>query len=109
MTGRTHDLAAFTALNIAFLIEYPLPEMKFATVAGAVGANMIGSLMPDIDDATSDIWDKIRGGHVLAKLIKPLIGQHRMISHSIPGMIIAGYLIRLFLNWLGTIVQIELY
>lgn len=108
MTGRTHDLAAFTALNMAFLIQQPLPAMSFATAAGALGANMMGGLMPDIDDATADIWDKIRGGHIFAKLIKPLIGGHRMISHSILGMAITGYLLKLFLAWLGTIVFVDM-
>jgi inner membrane protein len=108
MTGRTHDLTAFTALNIAFLIEQPLPHMTFGTVAAAIGANMIGGLMPDIDNATSDIWDKFRGGNIIAKLIKPLIGQHRMLSHSLVGMIIAGFLCNLFLIWLKKYVLVDM-
>lgn len=107
MTGRTHDLAAFTALNIVF-VAIPPPEMTFATAAVAVGANMIGGLLPDIDDTTADIWDKVRGGNILARLIKPLVGKHRMLSHSILGMVIIGYLLQLLLGWLGTIVLVDM-
>jgi inner membrane protein len=92
MTGRTHDLAAFTTLTLAIAYQ-PLPHMTLATAITAFGANMIGGLLPDIDDAGSDIWDKIRGGSLLGKIIKPLIGGHRMISHSILGMIVFGFLI----------------
>ncbi|KKR50544.1 hypothetical protein A3A55_00200 [Candidatus Roizmanbacteria bacterium RIFCSPLOWO2_01_FULL_40_14] len=108
MTGRTHDLAAFTALNLVFITETAPPDISFATLAAAVGANMIGGLLPDIDDATSDIWDKVRGGSLLGKLIKPLVGQHRMLSHSIVGMVIIGFLSEWFLNWLGSIVLVNM-
>ncbi|MBI4136545.1 metal-dependent hydrolase [Candidatus Roizmanbacteria bacterium] len=108
MTGRTHDLAAFTALNLAFIAEVSPPDISFATLATAFGANMIGGLLPDIDDATSDIWDKVRGGSFLGKLIKPLVGQHRMLSHSLLGMGIIGFLAELFLNWLGTVVLVNM-
>lgn len=108
MTGRTHDLAAFTALNLVFLTEPSPPDISFATLAVAFGANMVGGLLPDIDDATSDIWDKVRGGSFLGKMIKPLVGQHRMLSHSLLGMAIIGFLSDWFLTWLNTIVLVDM-
>ncbi len=108
MTGRTHDLAAFTALNIAFLAYQPFPDMTLATVLTAVGANMIGGLLPDIDNGTSDIWDKMRGGNILAKFIQPLVGKHRMISHSILGMAIIGYILNYLLSWMGTFLLVDM-
>lgn len=108
MTGRTHDLAAFTALNAVFLITASPPDISFATLAASFGANMIGGLLPDIDDASSDVWDKVRGGSFLGKLIKPLVGQHRMLSHSILGMLIIGFLSEVFLNWLGKVVLVNM-
>lgn len=107
MTGRTHDLAAATALNMAFVAFKPM-DISLATAAVAIGANMIGGLIPDIDDATADIWDKMRGGNIIAKLIKPLIGQHRMFSHSILGMIVAGYIVRVFLSMINTILIVDM-
>lgn len=108
MTGRTHDLAAFTALNITFILGQPVPDMTFATALAAVGGNMIGGLLPDIDDATADIWDKVRGGNLLAKFIQPLIGGHRMISHSILGMALIGYVIQWLLTWAGSFILVDM-
>jgi len=107
MTGRTHDLAAFTALNAAFVLTAPL-EMSVVTFIGAIGANMIGGLLPDIDDATADIWAKVRWGNVISKIIRPLMGGHRMISHSLVGMFIAGQLLKLLLGALSTIILVDM-
>lgn len=107
MTGRTHDLAAFTALNVVFVFT-PIAPMTIATLVTCLGANMLGGLLPDIDEATSDIWDKIRGGRIIGELIKPLIGQHRMISHSILGMAILGYLLKRFLPVLGGVLIVDM-
>lgn len=109
MTGRTHDLAAFTALNIVFLAKQPFPDITLATTLIAVGANMIGGLLPDIDNGTSDIWDKVRGGNILAKFIQPLVGDHRMISHSLLGMAIIGYLLEFILSWMNTFVLVDMH
>jgi inner membrane protein len=108
MTGRTHDLAAFTALNIVFLIKHPIPDITFATTITALGANMLGGLAPDIDDATADFWDKIRGGHVLARLVKPFVGKHRKLSHSFLGMIIFAILLEIILSWMGTFLLVDM-
>ncbi len=108
MTGRTHDLAAFTALNIAFIATKPLGDITLATTLTALGANMIGGLLPDIDNATSDIWDKVRGGNMWAKLIRPLVSDHRMISHSLLGMAIIGYLLSFVLSWIGTFLLVDM-
>lgn len=108
MTGRTHDLAAFTALNIVF-ITHPPPAMTIATVIAALGANMIGGLLPDIDNATADIWDKVRGGRIIGYLIQPLIGGHRMISHSLLGIFIVGYLLKnIILPVIGKIILVDM-
>ncbi len=107
MTGRTHDLAAFTALNCIFATQ-PIPPMTFSTVIVALGSNMIGGLLPDIDDQTADIWDKARGGSFIARLIKPLIGHHRMISHSIVGLVIVGFLSKYLLALVGTVLLVDM-
>lgn len=108
MTGRTHDLAAFTALNVAFLVMHPIPDITFATTITALGANMIGGLLPDIDNATSDFWDKFRGGNILAKIVKPFVGKHRMISHSILGLVITALFLELILSWVATFVLVDM-
>ena len=108
MTGRTHDLAAFTLLNAAF-VYYGMPHMTLATAVVAFGANMIGGLLPDIDNATSDIWDKVRGGSILAAIIKPIIGGHRMISHSLLGVGIIGFLLKHFLEAISSVLVVDMH
>lgn len=90
MTGRTHDLTAFTLLNTVF-ISQPLVHMSLSTVFVAVGANLIGGLTPDIDQPTADLWRRIPGGSVIGRIITPLLGSHRMISHSILGIFVFGF------------------
>jgi inner membrane protein len=107
MTGRTHDLAALTALNAVISLT-AIPQFNIATGIAALGSNMIGGLLPDLDNVTSDIWDKIRFGNLLARLIKPLIGGHRMISHSLLGLGIVAFLSEKILNTLGGIILVDM-
>lgn len=97
MTGRTHDLAAFTALTYT-LVSQPLMHMSLGTALVAFIANMVGGLGPDLDQPTSGLWHKLRGGSILARLISPLIGGHRHISHSILGVVAAGFIMEFLLN-----------
>jgi len=92
MTGRTHDLAAFTALTYIMATK-PLDPISLPTVAVALTANFLGALAPDLDQSTSSFWGKIRGGSYFGKLIAPVLGGHRFISHSILGVLIAGFLV----------------
>jgi len=90
MTGRTHDLAGFTAL-VYVISTQPLVAMSFGTAIVAFSANMIGALAPDIDQPTAHLYRRIRGGTILSRLISPLFGGHRYISHSLIGIVIFGY------------------
>lgn len=108
MTGRTHDLAAFTTLVIAFISLPNIPTMSFATAVSAFGANFIGGLFPDIDQPTSDLWDNFRLGPFVAKIICPALGGHRHISHSLFGLVLIGAISRLFLQLLSAIVLIDM-
>lgn len=101
MTGRTHDLAAFTALGI-ILVTQPLPHLTLGTVLVAFGANMIGGLAPDIDQPTGELWGRIRGGSVISRMFTPFLGGHRFISHSILGIFLFGYLAKFILDLTGS-------
>lgn len=107
MVSRSHDLAAFTALNLAF-VYLPLKTVSLATLGVAITANMLGGLMPDLDNHNSDIWDKFRGGGIISRLISPLFGGHRLISHSLLGFFIFAYLSRFFLQKISTILIVDL-
>ncbi len=107
MTGRTHDMAAFTLM--AAVVAYHMPiQMTLATALVAFSANMIGGLAPDIDQSSASLYHKIRGGTLLAKIIDPLLGGHRFISHSILGVFMFGFIAKILLGLLGTFVMVDM-
>lgn len=89
MTGRTHDMAAFTALGIITL-THPLPHMTLATGLVAVFANLIGGIAPDIDQPTAPFWRNLPVGHYIGRTLDRLLGGHRFLSHSILGIFLFG-------------------
>lgn len=97
MTGRTHDLAAFTAINY-IIVTTPLLHMSLGTAFVAFSANLIGGLTPDIDQPTADLWHKLPGGTIYSRLITPFLGGHRYISHSILGIVLFGWLAKTLLQ-----------
>lgn len=108
MTGRTHDLAAFTALVIAFVYAPVIPAMSIETVIVAFGANFIGGLFPDIDQPTSDFWDNFRLGPFVAKIIVPALGGHRHISHSFFGLVLVGLGLSFLLDLILPLVLLDI-
>lgn len=107
MTGRTHDLAAFTALTYV-LVTQPIPTMSLATAFVAFSANMIGGLAPDIDQPTAALWRRVRAGSVIGKIIHPLFGGHRFISHSLIGVWLFGTALHIFLGWMKAILLVDM-
>lgn len=107
MTGRTHDLAAFTALLGATIIAPP-EKLTLATTIVALGANMLGALAPDIDQTSAEFWNKIRFGRLLSRYVAPLFGKHRYLSHSIVGIFLFGLLTKLVLNFLDGVLIVDM-
>jgi inner membrane protein len=107
MTGRTHDLAAFTALNLV-MVTSTIPEISLATALCAFSANMIGGLTPDIDQPTADLWRRLPAGTLVGKVLSPLLGGHRYISHSIAGIILFAGLSRFLADKASTVVLVNM-
>lgn len=107
MTGRTHDLAAFTALGYV-LVTTPVAQMSLATALVAFSANMIGGLAPDLDQSTASLWRRIRGGSILGKVISPLIGGHRFLSHSIIGVVLTGFILSALLKLMEQVLIVDM-
>lgn len=107
MTGRTHDLAAFTAMTVVFVFSVT-PQVSLATALVAFGANMVGGLAPDIDQPSAKLYSNIRGGSILAKIIDPLLGSHRLLSHSILGMVLFGFLTRFLFDAAHTVLLVDM-
>lgn len=107
MTGRTHDLAGFTALSYIVAIQ-PLQEVSLATGLVALSANFIGALAPDIDQTTAELWGRIRGGSIISRLISPLLGGHRFISHSILGILLFGFVTQKILDMGKNVILVDM-
>jgi inner membrane protein len=107
MTGRTHDLAAFTTLT-AYLATQPIPDMSLATALTCLGGTMLGALTPDFDEPTANFWQKVPAGSIIGRIIRPLTGGHRMISHSLLGMWLIGMGARWLLERVGTVVLVDM-
>jgi inner membrane protein len=107
MTGRTHDLAAITAVT-AYLATQPLFTLSLGTAAVAVIANQFGAMTPDIDHHTSLLWDRIPAGSIIGKIIRPLLGSHRMLSHSLIGLFLFSLGIKFLLGYARTFLLVDL-
>ena len=97
MTGRTHDLAALTALGGIVLLKTP-DVMTLSTVLVSILANQIGGILPDIDQPTAPLWRNLPiVGGLMSKIVDKMLGGHRFISHSLLGLVLFGFLGRLLL------------
>lgn len=107
MTGRTHDLFAFTALSYVVATQ-PVTNMTLATALVALSANFIGGLSPDIDQPTADLWHRLPAGNVIGRLITPFLGGHRFISHSLLGVIVFGAVTHYLLDLAKNVVLVDM-
>lgn len=108
MTGRTHDLAAFTALSYVVATQ-PIPaDLTLATAIVAVSANFVGGLAPDIDQSTATLWGRLRGGRIWGKILAPLFGGHRFISHSLIGIALFGIGAKFLLELMSSVLIVNM-
>lgn len=107
MTARSHDLAAFTLLNLVF-VNFRVDGMSFATAAVGFGACFLGGLAPDLDQPTAKMWNSLPAGSIIGRVIGPILGSHRMISHSALGMWLVGKLLARFLTGISSVVLVDM-
>lgn len=92
MTSRTHDLFAFASL-VTFASYYPPKSLNFTTGTASVIANVIGALLPDLDQASNRLWDLLPAGNFIGSLLRRLFLSHRTISHSFLGIFLVHRLL----------------
>lgn len=107
MTGRTHDLTALTLLNVV-VATTTVPPMSVATALVAIGACGIGGLAPDIDQPTAALWRRLPVGTFWGKLLSPLLGRHRLISHSAVGIVLFAVLSKYLLYLMHAFVLVDM-
>lgn len=108
MTGRTHDLAAFTTLTLLIAVQ-PLTTLSLGTVITAVSASMLGALTPDLDQPTAHFWHDLPAGSIIGSLVHPLLGGHRLISHSLLGLFLVGWGLKYLLAYIHTFLLVDMY
>lgn len=107
MTSRTHDLGGVTAL-ILTMVYVGVPTMSLATMTVALGANLIGAIFPDLDQPTAGMWMSMPAGSIVGRLVHPLLGGHRFISHSLLGWALCGFLLHWFLNLISGVLIVNM-
>lgn len=85
--ARTHEVYAFGALLTAMVYVAP-SEIGWVTLLAVMVANLVGALLPDIDQASNRLWDMLPGGNLIGKVLKNLFLSHRTITHSILGVVL---------------------
>lgn len=105
MIGRTHDLAAITALGVVLIALPGLQPLNLSTMLIAILANQIGGITPDIDQPTAPFWRNLSIGGIIGKIIGRLLGGHRFITHSILGLLLFGWLSWLLLTFLSPVMS----
>ena len=100
MTGRTHDLAAITALLTVVCLFVPVYNLSLSTLLIAILANQIGGILPDIDQPTAPLWRNLPVGKTVGRIFDKSIGGHRFITHSLLGIALFGFLFWTLLTFL---------
>lgn len=96
MTSRTHDVFAFASLTTV-AVTYPPTSLNVITFTSSLVGCIIGSLLPDIDQASNRLWDLIPAGHLVGKLARIILRSHRTLSHSLLGIFLFYKVIGLIL------------
>jgi inner membrane protein len=60
----------------------------------ALGAVFLGGMAPDLDEPSAQVWRRLPAGSgtIIGRVVAPVFGSHRFISHSLLGMVIFGWL-----------------
>ncbi len=105
MTGRTHDVAAITALGALFFFTIgPATTITLSTILVSILANQVGGIAPDIDQPTAPFWHNLPIGGPIGRIVDKLLGGHRFITHSLLGVVLFGLLARLTLTVLQPLI-----
>jgi inner membrane protein len=85
MTSRTHDMIGFAGL-LTVVSSYPPSTLSVSTVFACLIGNVVGSLIPDMDQATNQLWDLLPAGNLVGRIFRRLMISHRTLSHSLLGI-----------------------
>lgn len=92
MTARTHDAFAFASL-VTVAVYFPPSGVTILTFVASLVGNIVGCLIPDMDQASNRLWDLLPAGNEVGKVLRNLFLAHRALSHSILGFAIFYWLL----------------
>jgi inner membrane protein len=84
-------------------------QINLATGLGFLGMVFLGGLAPDLDEPSSALWQRLPAGSgtILGKIVAPIFGSHRFISHSLVGWWLWGQIVGLVFGWVSTFVIVD--
>lgn len=94
MVARTHDIIAFASLMTVAALQPP-GTLTVPTLMTCIIGNVVGSLTPDLDQASNRLWDMLPAGNLMGRIFRRVFLRHRTISHSLIG----AYLYYRLLEW----------
>lgn len=87
MTARTHDVFAFASL-ITVATYYPPATLSIYTLFASVVGNIVGALIPDIDEGGNKLWGLVPYGNSTGRFMSHIFYKHRTITHSLLGLLL---------------------
>lgn len=96
MTARTHDVVALASL-ITFATLNPPESINIVTLGAVLVGNVVGSLLPDLDQAANRLWDITPVGNLTGQILRKLFVGHRALSHSLIGAYLSYIILSLVL------------
>jgi len=98
MTGKTHQILGLSC-GLTYFLVAANSSYAPATLAAVLVASHLAALIPDIDEHSALIWEKIPLGHALGHVSDPFL-KHRNLTHTFLSVVIflfaAKYLIGVF-------------
>ena len=94
---------ALTGLLVVGL-AYPPAQLTLGTLVATIVANQMGGIAPDIDQSTAPFWRNLPLAGFLGKTVSRVLGGHRFLTHSILGLVLTGFLTKMFLEFFHPII-----
>ncbi len=102
MTDKTHQMIGLAAASAGFFVLHPEVDATWGIAGTILIGSFFGSIMPDIDQPTSNFWDSIPLGRYVGQIAPKALGGHRNLSHSILGYFLfvwlAGWFVTTFVR-----------
>src|SRR3989338_5009778 len=87
MTSKTHDVIAFSSL-LTLSVMYQPNELTILTLFSSIIGNIVGALIPDMDQAGNRLWDLLPAGNFTGRIFRRIFYKHRTLTHSILGAVL---------------------